>query len=258
MESVTSLSSPVGTGPDETNARQNRLQQAIDRGLAYLSQHQYPNGEFCCYIAADAPMQGWCVPDSAVFPTALIATSLLALAGRPEVETMLNRTIPFLQYQMLWGGVWHHFTHLHPLRTASPADADDTVYVSSLLRARNAHYPYAQNVPVLLANRNRAGLFYTWFILRLRWQSNWRYWRVALREIKRPLKTLGFWPSGEAARGDVDAVVNANVLYYLGEQEATQPIIDHLLRVIAEGREADCDKWYRDSFVVYYFLSTLR
>ena len=63
-----------------------------------------------------------------------------------------------------------------------------------------------------------------------------------------------FWRH-EAGRYDIDAVVNANVLYYLGDIEETQPVIEYLLRIIAENREADCDTWYRNPFSVYYFFS---
>lgn len=233
----------------------HELQKAIERGVTYLHQHQYPNGEFCVYCAPDAPMQAWCLPDSSIFPTALIAHSLLWVAEHPAAEQMLAQAAAFLQYQMGSGGLWGHFTVTHRFRHLCPPDADDTACVADFLRARGFDYPYPSHVPLLLANRDRRGLFYTWFVLRLRWQTNRTHWRVTLPELRRPVHSAAFWLSTEASRRDVDGVVNANVLYYLGDIPETQPIIAWLLRIIAEGREADCDLWYRDAHVVYYFIS---
>jgi hypothetical protein len=231
------------------------LDQAIAQGLHYLQQHQYPNGEFCCYAAADAPMQGWCVPDSAVFPTTLIAHCLLPLAARPAADALLTRTTGFLQYQMQHGGLWRHYGRQHPWYKLCPPDVDDTACASAVLRARGIDCPRPSNVPLLLANRNREGLFYTWFVLRPRCQTNRTYWRVTLPELLRPLQSLRFWYAVEAHRNDADGVVNANALYYLGDRPETRPIVAFLLRIIAENREADCDLWYRDPFFVYYFFT---
>lgn len=225
--------------------------RAIRLGLDYLSQHQYPNGEFCSYFAPDAPMQQWCVPDSCIFPTALIASSLLFLAQHPPAEEMLTRTTGFLQYQMNHGGLWHHFTGLHPMRGPLPLDMDDTACVSALLRARGVARPTPTNVPLLLANRNRQGLFYTWFVWR-GWNRNRTHWRLTLPRLLHPLRNLLFWWAIEARPHDVDAVVNANALYYLGDRLETQPTITWLLRIIAERQEASCDRWYPDPFFVYY------
>jgi hypothetical protein len=247
MEAVT-LTPPSGPARADVD-------QAIARGLAYLHQHQYPNGEFCSYCSADAPMQGWCLPDSAVFPTALIAGSLLFLAEAPQADEMLTRATGFFQYQMHRGGLWHHFTELHRWRHLCPLDVDDTACISDILRSRGIACPRPSNLPLLLANRTPQGLFYSWFLLRPRWNTNLSHWRITLPELLRPIKSLLFWHNVEAHRNDVDGVVNANALYYLGDRPETQPVIDFLLRIIAEGQETDCDLWYRDAHIVYYFFS---
>ena len=231
------------------------MSTGITRGLSYLKQHQFPNGEFCSYIAADAPMKRWCIPDTAVFPSILIANSLLFLSDYPEVEEILKKTAQFLEYQMQRGGVWHHFTNRHPLRKIAPLDVDDTVCASSFFRERKMNIPAPTNIPLLLANTNKHGLFYSWIILRPRPNRNLTYWRLVLPELLRPVQSFLFWRKMECERSDVDAVVNANVLYYLGDTEQTQPVIHYLLKIIAENKEEDCDKWYRNIFSVYYFLS---
>ena len=233
----------------------DQLATAIVRGLAYLQQHQYPNGEFCCYIAADEPMQGWCITESTVFATMVVATCLLPLAARPETDAMLTKATNYLQYQMHPGGVWPVFSDRHPWHAIVPYDTDSLAYASALMQARGIDCPRPGNVPLLLANRNRQGLFYTWFLLRMRWQPNRTHWRLTAREVLHPITSFFFWRANECTRRDVDMGINANILYYLGDVAATQPIIAELLRVIAEGREHDCDKWYRNPFTIYYLIS---
>lgn len=53
----------------------------------------------------------------------------------------------------------------------------------------------------------------------------------------------------------MDAVVNANVLLYLGQCSATQPVIQWLARLVEQGHEQDSDKWYRDLFTFHYAVS---
>ncbi|MEZ0483967.1 hypothetical protein [Fibrella aquatica] len=230
------------------------VDQAIERGIGYLHQHQYPNGEFCCYMAPDRHMQEWCVPDSTVFPTAVIVNSLLTLADHPAVEKMLNRAVPFFQYQMMHGGVWNYYTRWHPLFKLNPADVDDTSYVATFLKAQQVGYPSDSTRALMLANRNRQGVVYTWFVLRPRLTMNRTYWRVGLREMKRPIRNFLFWQQHECTRADIDGVVNANVLYYLGENEATQGIIRYLLDVVTKQQENRCDNWYHSPINFYYAL----
>ncbi|MDQ2772565.1 MAG: hypothetical protein M3Y54_18920 [Bacteroidota bacterium] len=231
------------------------LALAIDRGLTYLQQHQYPIGEFCCYIAADEPMLGWCVTESTVFATMVVAACLLPLAQQPVADALITKATDYLQYQMHRGGVWPVFSDRHPWHRLVPYDADSLAYASALLRARGIACPRPTNIPLLLANRTRQGLFYTWFLIRGRWQPNKTHWRVSVREVLQPVTSFLFWRTNECTRADVDMGINANVLYYLGDVPATQPIIAELLRVIAEHQEGNCDKWYRNPFTIYYLIS---
>jgi len=59
----------------------------------------------------------------------------------------------------------------------------------------------------------------------------------------------------EASRHDVDAVIEANVLFYLGERPETQPIIEYFIRVLRGGEEDSCDRWYLNRFMFYYAVS---
>lgn len=226
---------------------------SIELGISYLYDHQYPNGEFCCYYAPDDKMQEWCVPDSTVFPAALIASCLLPMKSSAKVEKILTSVAGFLSYQVMRGGVWNYFTKWNPLFNYSPADADDTVFASYVLKSLGVDFP--DNTQMLLGNRNSKGLFYTWFVLRPKLNTNVSYWKTMSRELKRPLKSILFWFKHECGRNDIDAVVNANILFYLGLSDETEPIINYLLEIVASDSASSNDHWYKNPFTFYYFLS---
>lgn len=243
----------MSTNKEYQNTFSEHLNDSIERGIDYLHDHQLPNGEFSCYYAPDDKMKMWCVPDSVVFFTALIAASMLQLRDNPKVNNLLTSAANFLKYQMMRGGVWNHFTKWNPLFEYCPADIDNTVFVSHILKSLKIEF--TENGVTLLANRNSKGLFYTWFIVRPKWTFAKEYCFVTLRELKRPLKSLFFWLKHESGRNDIDAAVNANVLYYLGLNEHTRPVVKFLTDVIVMNKETDCDKWYRNPLTLYYFIS---
>ena len=82
-----------------------------------------------------------------------------------------------------------------------------------------------------------------------------RYWRLVLPQLVFFPRLVAFWRSSEAAPNDVDCVVNANVLLYLGESAETDPAIDYLIDTVRRHREGECDKWHRRPLSVYYMLS---
>jgi hypothetical protein len=134
-----------------------------------------------------------------------------------------------------------------------PFDIDDTVIALSFLKSRNI--PIHQNDSIILKHHNKQGLFYTFFCLRNKRNYSLHYWLIGLRELLCPLQTYFFWNHFEANRFVVDGVVNANVLYYLGERKETQPIIKYIIATILASKEGEFDTWYRNPFVVYYFIS---
>jgi hypothetical protein len=230
-----------------------QIDHSIDRGVNFLYDHQLPNGEFMFYYAPDEKMLEWCVPDSTVFPISLVASCLLQIKDRPKVKSIHTAAVGFLQYQMMRGGVWNYFTKWNPLYKYSPADVDDTVFASHVLRSLSVSVP--DNKELLLANRNAEGLFYTWIVSRFSMRLLGKHWKTVFREFKSPVKSLLFWFKHEGARGDIDAMVNANVLHYLGINSETMPVVDYLLKMLAEKKESNADKWYHNSNLLYYFIS---
>lgn len=231
------------------------LTQAVEQALTFLHQHQLNDGQFVAYTAGDTAMQDDMVTDTTLFPTLLVGHCLLHTAAHPLADQMLTRVTRFLRNEMNYGGLWNHFSNNHWMRQICPLDADDTACASGLLRARGIKWPVPSNARLFMVNRNDKGLFYTWFVMRLRWIPSRTFWQITARELLRPLQSLVFWHKVEASRNDVDGVVNANVLYYLGNIPETQPIIAFLLGIIANKQEGNCDLWYRDVFFVYYFFT---
>ncbi len=63
-----------------------------------------------------------------------------------------------------------------------------------------------------------------------------------------------FWNAG-AKRDDIDSVVNANVVLYLGNRAETADAIRWLNAIARDGKEQSSDKWYRSSAAFYYAVS---
>jgi hypothetical protein len=231
--------------PDLTEA-------AINGGLDYLSQHQYPNGEFCSYISPDDAMQEWCITDNTVFISSVIGTCLLPLSKAAVANSILSRVTDFLRYQMAGGGVWNFFSTNHPMRRILPYDADSLSFASNFLLTRGEQIPERNNKQLLLDNRARNGLFYTWFVLHPKLHTNRTLWRLSLSRFRTPVHCFLFLlRNGE----DVNVGVNASILSYLGDIPATAPVISEIIKVIASGKEHECDKWYRNPFTIYYLIA---
>ncbi|WP_341215350.1 hypothetical protein [uncultured Wocania sp.] len=234
---------------------EKKLNNSINRGINYLENHQLPNGEFLMYMSDDDAMQTWNLPESCVFPAALIGNSLLSIRNHQKVQEILFKSAHFLYYQMDRGGTWNHYTILHRFRKLCPQDLDDTSCVSYFLKQMNFDIPVKRNQQLAVNNRRSDGLFYTWIVFRWRFNKNVLYWYFAAKELKHLFKSLIFWHKFECSRYDVDAVVNANILLYLGKRKETLPVISYLIDIIKTESEEDCDTWYRNIFTVYYFIS---
>lgn len=229
------------------------IENSIEKGLYYLENHQYPNGEFCCYIAQDVDLQKDCLPDTSIFATTLICNSLLSLQEYPAIQPMLGKAGWLIKSHQLRGGVWDYYTGWHRLYKIVPPDVDDTVFASQLLNTLNIEF--TNNIPQLLSNRNRKGLFYTWFLPRVSAKGNKTHWLIGFRMLKSLFKCMLMYRYIGCKPNDVDAVVNANVLYYLGYNEKTAPIIPYLISIVDNELENNCDNWYHNPFAFYYFVS---
>ncbi|MDQ4087427.1 MAG: hypothetical protein M3177_05395, partial [Pseudomonadota bacterium] len=225
------------------------LAAALDRGLLFLRHNQLEDGSFrvCTSIAPD--MAGACSDDASVFPTALIAH---CLSFAPAADALRERALDFLAAQMDRHGLWRHWTHGHPQYAQLPPDLDDTSCASAVLAQGGRAFP--DNRRLLLANRDRSGLFFTWFVPRPRVTAA-AHMRVTLPQLLHAPTLWLFFARTSAAPYDVDAVVNANALSYLGRRRETEPAAALLLEVLRARREGQCDKWYENPFAIWYFFA---
>ena len=198
------------------------VNEARARGVAYLRRVQRPSGEL--------PVLASGQPDPSVFPTAVMAHSL---SFAPDATGVRQRALDFLAAEMQPGGVWKHWPRSHPQHAFLLPDLDDTACASAALTRAGRAIP--DNRGLLLGNRNRRGLFRTWLL-----------------QYRHPLAMYAFFTRTSAKPFDADAVVNANVLFYLG---AIPAVVGHLLTVLREDRERHCDKWYDNPFVIWYFFA---
>lgn len=224
------------------------ISDSIERGLDFLGRSQLDSGEFKVYRSTDE-LQNDLFVDSSPFPTALIGYSL-SLVDSPKATQLLKQSLKFLLDEMEGPGLWRYWTKQHPHHSTIVPDLDDIACISYLLRRHNV--PFPANEKLLLANRDRAGLFYTWLTPRWPLTGGFPFCRAVFRQWLNPIKLYYFWKLNESERNDVDCVVNANVLLYLGEHEATQSVIRYLIQTVRESREGCCDKWHLNRFTFYY------
>lgn len=215
-------------------SEESSIRQAIEKGVAFLESAQLPSGEIPIETASTPEMTGDRVRDPVVFTAALAAR---ALSIAPSAARVRSRALDFIQREMDPDGLWRYPSTEHAGHDYIPQDVDDTSIASAALRA--AGRPVPDNRALLLANRNRRGLFRTWIV---------RWW-------PHPRRTYDFFRLTTANIGDVDAAINANVVAYLGDCKETRPAIAHMLAVLRANGEMMSTKWYASRFTVWYFFS---
>lgn len=228
--------------------------QAIARGCAFLDARQLPSGEIPVEVSADYEGDGAWRYDPTVFGGAMVGLALTDVAV-PQAQLVRARIAQFLQTQAHKPAVWKFWTAESPQYTLMPFDVDDTACAAKVLQQTVGRAPDSVE-RVLLANRDRRGRFYTWLVPHrgtlprdpVFWHavaSRWRH-RAGRRE---------FWELGEVEPGDVDAVVNANVVYFLGDRPETRGAVDHLVDIVTSGREAGCDKFYQRLLALHHAVA---
>ena len=220
---------------------------AIGGALDYLERQQLAYGEFRTFIASDFEMTEDCEFDSSPFTTALVLYALGFLEGSADAaggggadraarrDAIFQRALGFLLDEMETPGIWRYWTRRSGKGIAP--DADDTSMISQVIRSYILGRPDADegirqalqgildsNRRLLEANRDPSGLFYTWFV-------------------------------DPGQPNDVDGVVNANVVFYLGETPATAAACDQLVDWVEEGHEAGAYWYYTNHWALYYAIT---
>ena len=225
---------------------------AVARAAAFLAARQLPPGGFRLRYGLDPAAHDAVDDDHTVFAAALVAHSL-GFCDHPYARAALDRAVAYLRARMEPGGVWRHWNPTHENYHVVAPDVDDTAYAAPVLRRHGAALP--DNRSLLLANRDGRGLFYTWIIARRPPPRHPRVWAIALKRWRHPFRARALWKVTPADPGDVDGIVNANVLHYLGDGPHAAPVVAHLRDVLARREEHRCDAWYRGPFTFYYAVS---
>ena len=230
--------------------------QAADRALEFLERRQHPSGEFKMQFR----FEQWIDPrtglprggeDQSPFSASYIVHSL-SYSSHPAARRMIDAAMRYFRDQELPGGMWRYWNKGTAPLGDIPADADDTSCISELIERFDP--PAPDNKWLFLLNRDSRNRFYTWFTPRLGPGLNRRYWSTVLSDVTF-VRLVLFWWRSPGRRGDVDAVVNANVALYFGATPETEPIVDYLLEIARDGTETTCDKWYPDINTFYYAAS---
>jgi len=213
---------------------------AVSRGVSFLHVAQLPHGEFATRVAPHANML-----DEEWFPSPFGTTLILSCLRRvadPRVEWLTSRALDFLERERESPAVWRFASSDSERHQLYPPDLDDTCCAAFVLHWFNR--PFPPNEDVIGANATPEGRFYTWLAPR----------------GGRPMTSP---PNGEALLwlivfgqwSDIDAVVNANVLLYLGENRRSEGALRFLLEVIETQAEDTCSSFYPSRLPFYYMVS---
>ena len=197
----------------------NTVDAAVSRAIAFLAGRQTPHGEFRTCCSKDRNLDHDPSFDSSPYSTTYMLYSL-GFARDARIEDLTGRAISFLAQEMESPGVWRYYSS----RCAKvlPPDLDDTACAAFALRHCHDEIQMGFHLPVILANRDENGRFKT------------------------------FLTDGQ---NNVDAGVNANVLFYLGEREETRAACDYLCQVVMQGQEKRDLLYWVDDLSSYYVLS---
>ena len=197
----------------------DKLAPAIEKAIDFLYHHQLPYGEFKTYMSPNPRLEDQYPPDSTPFVTTLVLYCI-GFVNCPKVSEMTRKAVNFLMEEMEPPGVWRYWASR--TNQKSTPDLDDTSCASFVLKKYHPHID--SNIGIILGNRNEQGLFYTWI-------------------------------KDRTARNDVDSVVNANVLLYLGEREETRAVCDYLNHIVLNDQEEGSYWYYLDHLALYYMIS---
>jgi hypothetical protein len=217
---------------DGASGLDGTIHRAIGRAAGFLLAAQRPDGGFRCLRCRDPELASG-EPFGCHFTTAL-ALGALGLTGDPRVEPARARAADRLLAEME-AGTWRFSDRAD--RHRYPPDLDDTALISHVLEGWLAGRTdatgevrgalggiLAANRALIAEHRDGRGRFLTWF-------------------------------RGHGAGDEVDSVVNANVVLYLGDGEVAAAACDWLLEIVEAGDEESTYWYYLDPLALYAALA---
>lgn len=193
---------------------------SVRLGLRFLYDNQLPYGEFRTFASPSIDMKRTFF-DSAIFATTFVLYSIARITC-PCVTVMTNKAISFLFEELRGFGLFQYYSSKNA--RSIDFDLDDTACASVALLRSHPFVVGGYNVRYFIKNRNQDGLFYTWV-------------------------------GGADLANDVDSVVNANVVLYLGDRDETKSACRYLVDTIKSNHESDSYQYYLDDMILYYAVS---
>lgn len=164
---------------------ESELNKSIDKAIDILLVNQMESGEFPTDACSDQKMMN-CSYDPSPFLTSLVLYSLKDIDDQRAI-IMTRKGIKFFLAEQESGGIWRYWSSKNS-KEIDP-DLDDIAMISYILKVNNISF--GDNSDIVENNKNKTGLFNTWI---------------------RP-------PERDNVN-DVDCVVNANVLLYMGSNNS--------------------------------------
>lgn len=194
------------------NLPRAELRAARERGLAWLDALIGADGRWPSSMVSAS---GRVTEEFPPFPAALGCLAL-ASSEQARARALCARTRDHIERICEYPGLWRYWDHL-------PPDLDDTS-ICSLVSTSHAWILFGLNIDALLRYRDRTGRFRTWMVSRADVESTWN---------------------------GTDAVVNANVIAYLGDRPQTRRAQRWIGKIVRQGKEAEALVYYSEPMDLY-------
>jgi hypothetical protein len=202
--------------------RRAELEGCVERGIEFLIREQLSTGEVVIRCAYDLTNPDSWQHDGSIVATAFALCSLQRLGRRRlDLCDFERRAVAFLTREMLAPGAWSYWTADNSKRIGP--DIDDTALASFALRLHHPHIRLGSNIRLILGNQDTTGLFKTWF-----------------RPDEEP--------------NDIDPIVNANVLLYLGDRPEVKRAVAYLNELVYANR-GEFSWYYLHDEAFYYAVA---
>lgn len=200
------------------------LEDALARGIGFLKSAQKADGSFESGISTIPDMSAGIRTERSVFAAAVVLRCLRPLTGA-NFQSIDRAGMGFLSSEMSPESTWRYWVKDWPI--AIPADLDDTACCLKLLGGSLSREQRACGIAQVIRNREASGLYKTWIL-------------------------------DTAEHNDVDSVVNANVVAFLGSGSNTIDAIEYLIGVVDADKCRESSHYYLSEMSLFHAIALAR